>query len=157
MRASGFTAIELLLVIALTAVMAGLVSLPLSLLQSNAGLTSSIGSTVDALRRVQTQAMSGYYGADWGVHFSTAAGCSLPTKRIWTFESNAFDSASDTSTAIDLPNGAKITALGIGGGCDVKFARFAGSTTSTGTVTVTDANGFSKNVSINSYGRIAPP
>lgn len=157
MRVPGFTALELLIVVAVTAILSALVSIPLSLVQTQAGLTAGVSSTVETLRRAQTQAASGYYADKWGVHFSATSGCALPTSRIWLYRSDVFDSASDTVDAVDLQNGTKITALSIGGGCDVRFLRFAGSTTSTGTVTLTDPNGNSKVVNINGYGRISPP
>lgn len=153
----GFTAIELLTVIAIIGIMAAIVSLPLGNLQQRTAVRESGLRVLDTLRRAQMQAMAGHYGDGWGVHFSDSDGCSLPAKTIWVFRGGSFTSATDTSDAIDLPSGATVTSLAIGGGCDVKFARFDGSTTSAGTVTISDVDGATTTVSINAYGRISNP
>lgn len=149
----GFTTLELLLVIAAIGITAATVFVPLSDLQGRSGLSDGAALLTDSLRRAETQALSGYYGDKWGVHFSAADGCALPAAKYHVFRGGSFTSATDTIDTIDLPNGVKITALAIGGGCDVKFDRYSGSTTSTGTVTVTGPYG-SKTISINAYGRI---
>jgi len=156
-RASGFMTIELLLVIGFFALMAGIVALPLSNLQTDAAGKDAALIVTDELRRAVTQAMSGHDGDRWGVHFSDTDGCALPAKKIHVYRGTAFTSATDTLETIDLPNGATVTALALGGGCDASFSRFHGVTSASGTVTVTDALGHVRTVTINSYGRIASP
>ncbi len=151
----GFTLLELLLVIALFAVMAGMTSISLTGLVASSPLKGATITTVDTLRRAVTQAMSGHYGSGWGVHFSDTDGCSLPATSIWIFRGDAFSSATDTVDAIALPDGSNVSALSIaGGGCDVKFSRYHGAATTTGTVTLSNVNGATSTISINAYGKV---
>jgi|GEM_PF-2078998 len=155
--AAGFMTVELLLVIAFFALMAGVVSLPLSNLQTDAAGKDAAIIVTDELRRAVAQAMSGHDGDQWGIHFSDADGCALPATKIHVFRGAAFTSATDTIDTIDLPAGAAVTGLAIGGGCDARFSRFHGATASAGTVTLTDARGQVLTVTINAYGRISSP
>ena len=150
---------ELLVVIAATAILSALVSIPLSTLQTQQGLNSAVNTTVTTLRRAQTQAMAGMYATTWNLHLSNGNGCALPSNNIWIYQGNDFAavSTSDLTDKYSLPAGSKISAISIGGGCDVSFARYSGSTTTTGTITLVDQNNTSKTISINSYGRISPP
>lgn len=155
-RPRGFTTVELLVVIAVMAVIAATVSLPLATMQTSAGLTGAVDVVVDGLRRAQLQAASGYQGvSSWGIHLSDSATCTLPANQFYVYAGSVFSSASDTTDVVDLPDSAQVTALSLGGGCDVRFARFSGQTSNVGTVTITTPNGQPKDVSINSYGRVS--
>lgn len=154
---AGFITVELMLSIAFFALMVGIVSVPLSNLQDDAAGKDAAIIVTDELRRAVTQAMSGHDGDRWGIHFSDADGCALPATKIHVFRGHAFTSATDTIETIDLPSGSTVSALAIGGGCDVEFSRFHGSTTSTGTVTLSDGLGHALTVTINAYGRISSP
>jgi len=149
----GFTTLELLLTIAVLGLTAATVFLPLAAMQGRSALQDGATGLVDTLRRAETQALSGYYGDKWGIHLSASDGCALPASAYHIFRGGFFASATDTIDSISLPNTVMITALSIGGGCDVKFDRYSGSTTSTGTITLTGPTGAST-ISINAYGRI---
>ena len=151
----GFTIIELILVLSLFGVILGLVALPLATLQTDSALRDATIAIKDTLRRAETQAMSGYLADSWGVHLSGAGGCIFPATQYYIFRGNTFDSASDTSDVFDLPVSSRISSVSIGGGCDVIFTRFHGSTTSTGIVTLQNNTGATNTVSINQYGRIS--
>lgn len=154
-RLRGFTAIELLIVIGVIAVIAAVTSLPLATMQTSAGLTGAVDSVVDGLRRAQLQATSGYYGSAWSVHFSDGEGCVLPASKFHIYSGTVFDSATDTIATVELTDSSLITALALGGGCDVNFARYRGTTTNAGTVTVASPAGQSKTVTVSSYGRVS--
>jgi type II secretory pathway pseudopilin PulG len=149
--------IELLLILAVFGIMTAVVTIPLGGLLTGSALREGETAVIDSLRRVVTQSMSGHYGDGWGVHFSDSDGCILPATKMHVFRGAFFTSATETIHTIDLPQGATISALAIGGGCDVKFSRFHGSTTSTGTVTVSNNLGETGNITVNQYGRILAP
>lgn len=154
---SGFTAFELLLVIALFGVVLGMVSISLSTLQDRNALQSAVAGVVDTLRRAETQALSGYDGDRWGVHFSDADGCALPAAKYYLYRGAAFTTATDTIDVFTLPGHVTITGVSVGGGCDVSFSRYHGITASPGTVTLTDLNGATSTITVNGYGRTVSP
>jgi prepilin-type N-terminal cleavage/methylation domain-containing protein len=150
----GFTALELILTLALFGVVVGIVAIPLVSLQTRNAVADASARIVDTLRRAETQALSGHFGDRWGVHFSDGDGCALPATRFHLFRGTSYTSATDTTDAFDVPGGAAITALSLGGGCDVTFSRFQGTATPAGTITVTSVNGQSKIITVNGYGRV---
>ena len=151
---AGFTAFELLLVIALFGLVLGMVSISLSTLQNRNALQDSAAGMVDVLRRAETQALSGYDGDRWGVHFSEANGCALPAAKYYLYRGASFTTATDTIDVFTLPGKVTITGVSVGGGCDVSFSRFHGITSSPGTVTLTDLDGATSTVTVNGYGRV---
>lgn len=151
---AGISALELILVIALFGVVFGMVSMSFSTLQNRNSLADASASVIDALRRAETQALSGYFGDRWGVHFSDGDGCVLPATTYYLYRGSAFTSATDTIDAFTLPGDVTFTDVSVGGGCDVSFSRFHGATASPGTVTLTNLNGATSTVSINGYGRV---
>jgi type II secretory pathway pseudopilin PulG len=153
----GFTIIELILIFGLFALMTAIVSAPLGDLLSRSATREAALTVKNTLRRAVTQAMMGLDGDSWGLHLSDTDGCALPARKIHVFRGAFFTSATDTIDTIDLPSGAAVTAVAVGGGCDVKFSRYEGSTTSTGTITVVGTNNETRTITINAYGRITSP
>lgn len=152
----GFTTIELLMVILFFAVAMGLVTVPLANLQGKTALADGTLALKDTIRRANVQAMTGYFGDDWGIHLSNAAGCAVPATKYYLFRSGTFDAASDTTDVFDVPTGAEITDVAVGGGCDIIFTRFHGTTPNVGTVTMTGiGDGATSTISINGHGRIS--
>ena len=151
---AGFTAFELLLVIALFGVIFGTVSISLSTLQNRNALQDAAAGVVDALRRAETQALSGYDGDRWGVHFSDGDGCVLPASKYYIYRGATFTTATDTVDVFTLPGKVTVSGIAVGGGCDISFSRFHGITSSPGTVTLTNQNGATSTVTVNGYGRV---
>jgi type II secretory pathway pseudopilin PulG len=153
MRA-GFTSLELLLVIALFGVIIAVTVTPLYSLQTRNALEDGVTAVQGALRRAETQALSGHFGDRWGIHFSDADGCSLPASRFHIFRGASFTSATDTLDTFELPGNVTIAAVDVGGGCDVSFSRFHGMTGSAGTITLAGVDSATRTVTVNPYGRV---
>lgn len=155
MKAGGFTTFELLIVIAFFGIALAVVTLPLATLQTRTALGDAVSQVKDEIRRAETQSLSGYLGTGWGVHLSgSTTGCVFPATQFYVFRGDSFDSASDTTSVVDLPDTTSISGVSIGGGCDIKFTRFHGATTNTGTVTIQNTLGATGTVTINAKGRI---
>lgn len=150
----GFTTVELILVMALFGVMASIVVIPLSTLQADNALKDASSGVVEAIRRANTQALSGHFGDSWGMHFSDTDGCALPASSYGLFRGESFVSATDTTETFDLPATVTISSVSLGGGCDLKFSRFHGISASAGDVVLSGANGAVRVISINAYGRV---
>jgi len=153
MRA-GLSSFELVLVVGLFGVIMAVTTIPLYALQTRNALQDGVTGVVDVIRRAETQALSGYFGDRWGVHFSASDGCALPATKYHLFRGNFFTSSTDTIDTFDLPANVTITSVGLGGGCDLKFSRFHGSATATGTIVLTGVNGATSTVTVNGYGRV---
>ena len=153
-RAAGFTALELILVIALFGVIMAIMGTALSTLQNRNARQDAVSGLVDALRRAETQALSGYYGDRWGVHLSDGDGCALPASKYYLFRGPAFTTATDTIDLFALPGNVKITGVAVGGGCDIIFSRWHGIASPAGAVTLTDPTGATSTVTVNGYGRV---
>lgn len=155
MRGGGFTTIELLLVITFFGIAIAVVSLPLATLQTNTALSDAVSQVKDEIRRAETQSLSGYLGMGWGVHLSgSTTGCTFPATEFYIFRSDTFDSASDTTVLVELPDTTSISDVSIGGGCDLKFTRFHGTTTNTGTITIQNTLGATGSLTVNERGRV---
>lgn len=150
----GFTSLELVLVVALFGVIIAVTTIPLYSLQTRNALSDGLTGVVDVLRRAETQALSGHFGDRWGVHFSDGDGCALPATKYHIFRGSAFASATDTIDSFDLPSNVSVTAIAVGGGCDVTFSRFQGAASSTGIITLTGVDSATRTVTINGYGRV---
>lgn len=150
----GFTAFELVLTIALFAMILGTVVVTLSALQNRNALGDSTAGVVNAVRRAETQALSGHFGDRWGIHFSDGDGCALPATKYHIYRGAAFTSATDTIDTFDLGAGVTVTGVSVGGGCDISFSRFHGVTGSPGTITLTNLEGATSTVTVNGYGRV---
>lgn len=156
MAARGFTTIELLMVILFFGLALGLVTVPLVNLQGKTALQDGVLALKDTVRRADTQALSGYQGSAWGIHLSDDTGCATPAVKYYLFKGTTFDAASDTTDVFDVPRGAEISDVSVGGGCDVVFTRFEGTTANAGAVTLTDlTTGATSSVTINGYGRVS--
>ncbi|MEK7545909.1 MAG: hypothetical protein AAB554_02420 [Patescibacteria group bacterium] len=153
MRA-GFSALELVLVVALFGVIVAVTTVPLYSFQTRNALEDGLTGVVDVIRRAETQALSGHFGDRWGVHFSETDGCALPTTKYHIFRGASFTSATDTLDTFDLPSNVTVTGVDVGGGCDVTFTRFHGAAASTGSITLTGVDSATRTVIINAYGRV---
>lgn len=152
----GFTTIELMMVILFFGVAMGLVTIPLASLQGKTALADGTLRVKDNIRRASSQSLSGYLADGWGIHFSDAAGCALPATSYYLFKGASFSAASDTTEVFEVPSGAEITDVSVGGGCEVMFSRFHGTTTNVGSVTLTGLDtGATTTITINGYGRIS--
>lgn len=151
----GFTTVELMMVIVFFAVALGLVTVPLTNLQGKTALADGTLALKDTIRRAETQALSGYLADGWGVHLSDTEACEVPATSYALFKGSVYDSASETTEVFDLPAGAEIADVSVGGGCDIMFSRYHGTTANAGTISLRNiADGATTTVTINAYGRI---
>lgn len=134
MRRHGFTAIELILVIAIIAVTAG-ISVPFYrnyLIRNDLSITTE--QTVQALGRAQLLAQSGQEASPWGFY--------APNGILYKGTTYA---GRDTSFDETYPVPATI---GVTGLTDVSFARLTGRPSATGTIILTALNGEQRTVNI---------
>lgn len=143
----GFTLIELMLVMALIAVLFGIASINLLQAQHNASLTTAEEQLIADLKSQQTKAMNGN-GTDssYGVHITTDGSSTYTLFTGPTYPgSDQFPETIDSSITFKLTSG----------GNDIIFAPATGETGSVQTIIVkNNAGGDSKTITLNKYGVI---
>lgn len=136
----GFTAIELMTVIAVTAVLATLGFFSYSTIQKNIVLSNSAQELLTTLRVAQSRSVSSQDGITWGVHFDSAS---------YILYGGAWPTPTSTTSYI-LPGGLTVTQ---GAGTEAVFAHLTGAS-ATGNIRVGFAGGAEKTIYINANGQI---
>jgi prepilin-type N-terminal cleavage/methylation domain-containing protein len=139
----GFTLIEVLLVIAVITIIAGL-TLPISQLYQNKNdLQVATQITVQSLRRAQILSQSQEYDDTWGVNIASGT-ISIFRGASYAGRTDGFDEDFTISTGI-TPSGVS----------EVVYAKLTGLPGTTGTITLTAGNGDASNVVVNAKGMIS--
>ena len=147
MRNKGFTIIEIMIVVGIITILAGL-SVPLSnSFLSRNELNSEALKITDALRSARAQAMFASEDSVWGVHFTSSS--------YIIFKGLTYNPADAYNNTFNLPGILTIGEITInGGGSDIIFDRIAGTTSTFGTTTIqNDASG-SRTITVNRGGTI---
>lgn len=142
----GFTLIELILVVALMALIGGMSAPFFQSFQVSSDLYTYTDTITRTLRRAQVQSIAGQNANSWGVYFDTAA------NTITLFYGNSYairDQSYDEVTKV--PNSFDFTTTFSD---EIFFTIYSGSPSSVGSVTLTDQNGGSETVTINTLGLI---
>lgn len=157
MNRRGFTLIEILLVVTLTLVMAGLLAPILFDALSRGDARSYALQAVDSLREAQSSTMSGRANSRYGVHFEQGKLVMFQGATYSAVDTNnltqSFSGRATIASVTFSPGGACTVATGVGN-CDIHFARVRGTPTETGSVVITDLTGQSRTVTINAVGLI---
>ncbi|MBN1778637.1 MAG: prepilin-type N-terminal cleavage/methylation domain-containing protein [Candidatus Buchananbacteria bacterium] len=140
---SGFTLLELLLSIALLAIIAG-IGIPIyHSLQTKNNLDVAVVTIVQDLRRAQIAARASDGDTSWGVY--------IQSDSITFYQGSSYGSRNTSYDEIaDLPT--NITPSGLS---DIVFSKFTGLPQLTGTITLTLDVSNVKNIVINSKGMIS--
>lgn len=148
---SGFTLVELMIIIALFAVVAGF-SFPY-FRGSNVQhmLDASSDELHGVLRQAQGRAMSGYNASAWGVHWGTG--------EYTLFSGDDYDTRDTTyDLVIDYPGAISITSsVSVSGATypdDVVFDPLTGTTEADGTITITSSISDTERFTVSPQGQI---
>ena len=139
---AGFTLPEILLSIAVIAVLAGLAVPVQRVLQERTDADTALFSFAASARRAQTLSRSQYLDSSWGVHMATGT--------ITMFRGGSYAGrvqSYDEITAIS-------SALEIAGVNEVVYTSFTGLPSTTGTTTLTLPSSDTRNFHINAQGTI---
>ncbi len=147
MSSRGFTLIEMVIVVGIILVVAGL-SIPFLFSYQVTSEVATYANDVErTLRRAQLQAINGYHGTSWGVYFDNNQ------KQFIIFQGNSYTSRDQNyDQEIDYPNAFNIASTF---GQEIYFAVYSGLPSLAGTVTVTSSESlFSKSIIVNELGVI---
>ncbi|MDP3685533.1 MAG: prepilin-type N-terminal cleavage/methylation domain-containing protein [bacterium] len=149
-RSDGFTLMEMVLVLAITAILLTLIVPVSQQFQVNALLTSETAALVTDLRRAQAAAVAGANDTSQGVHFDPT-----PTDQWVLFPGSTYTPGAVENEVHTLSSGLDMTAVALqGGGQDILFAERRGTTTNTGTITLQTLNGQTRTIVVNERGLV---
>jgi len=142
----GFSLIELILVLALVAIVSALTIPFVQSFQVSADLTTYSANIALTLQRAQQQAMAGQDDSSWGVYFDNSS------RQFILFRGDSF--AGRDQTYDQVTSYPEIFSLGTDFGSEISFAIFSGEPSASSTVTITSRNDGTKKIFINSLGLI---
>jgi prepilin-type N-terminal cleavage/methylation domain-containing protein len=129
-REAGLTLIEILVVVAIGAFLLAATLSGMRSIVSSKSLDADAARVAAELRRARSLTLSSKYAKQYGVHLATSS--------VTLFEGSAYSSGSATNTITRLNSSDMIaTTTIVGGASDIVFARLTGTTTQSGTITIT--------------------
>ncbi|TSC71094.1 MAG: Uncharacterized protein G01um101470_746 [Parcubacteria group bacterium Gr01-1014_70] len=124
----GFTLIEILVVIAIAAILFTIVVSGFSGLRQNSDLSHAIDDSVSYLQSARAKSLSAENATVYGVHFETG--------RFVLFTGTTYDAGNAANIVRLLPSTVETSAISLNGGAvDVVFKRLTGETDAYGTIT----------------------
>lgn len=138
----GFTIIEVLLVVAIITILTAIVA-PLSrnsLIRND--LDNAAISLVQSHRRAKLRAQSGEADSAWGVQISSG--------KVTIYKGNNYNSRDTQFDEIYYIS----SSLNIVGLSDISYSKIKGTPSQTGNIAITSTDGGTKNININSEGKI---
>lgn len=151
----GFTSIEVLIVLAILGIAAGLILPVADTSLQRDDLEVAAVSMVDAIRSAQSSSMGGRDNVSWGVHFSAGS--------FVVFSGGTYSDGAETNEPHDLGGRVRISDVSLlpgvpcnlvsgTGNCDLHFADPGGRPSESGTITLTNQADETRTVTINSEG-----
>jgi len=153
-REAGFTIVELLIVIALTAILAAAVSPIYGSLQVSAQLNESSAQAIQNVRTARERAAAGYNATAHGIYFDINSG----DDTITVYQGASYAArTSSFDQVISLDSAMTLSATGfslIGSDVDINFSQGLGEPDNTGTVTITHDVSGSRDIVVNGLGLV---
>lgn len=124
----GFTLIEILIVLAIAAILFAVVISGFSGLRQSSDLTLAVDEAVSFLQEARTKTLSSENDSVYGVHFETS--------QFVLFAGATYDPVSASNKVYSLPSSVEISLINLVGiGDDAIFKRLTGETNTDGTIT----------------------
>lgn len=127
-KMKGFTLIEVLVSLALLAIVSGIVFISFSDLSDANALDSSVSNTVARLNEARSKTLSSKEDMQYGVH--------LQSDSIISFAGSSYVIDDPSNKSYDLNNAVEISNISIAGGSDIVFDRLTGQTDNIGTFSI---------------------
>jgi prepilin-type N-terminal cleavage/methylation domain-containing protein len=143
----GFTAIEIVVVVAIMLILLGIVSFSFSGLKKSQALKDSVVNTLSSLDKSKSESFASVSSSVYGVHFQT--------DKIVIFKGTSYSSQSSSNENVSMTSPASITSINLsGGGSDLYFNRLTGVPSKTGTIIITSGT-LTKTITISATGGIS--
>ncbi len=126
----GITVVELIVVLAVAAILALVVLNPLTLFRGNQILVATAEKITSILYEARTHTTASKDAAQYGVHFESG--------RVVLFKGVAFTEPNTLNEELSLPPSVEVSTISLnGGGPDVVFDRLVGTTAQFGIIVLT--------------------
>ncbi|MFA5933885.1 MAG: prepilin-type N-terminal cleavage/methylation domain-containing protein [Candidatus Paceibacterota bacterium] len=137
----GFTLIETMIVLAIIAILAGIIISSLSSFRNGQVLKNTAGEVLSILAKARSQTLSSNNSSQYGVHVLS------DSITFFTGASYVFGAAGNQVTTLDpLATISSVTLAG--GGSDIIFDRLTGATSQSGTLVISLVSDSAKNITI---------
>lgn len=148
-QTSGFTLIELVVVIAILILLLGVVLPNFNFFQRQSALESATQEITGALRLAQNKTLASEDASAFGVYFES--------DKFIIFKGATFYPSSPDNIIYNLNSSLKISEVNLGGGNSLVFSRLSGETANYGSLKVAEANNGAKNkiIFIDSSGTVS--
>ena len=141
----GITLIEMLVVVAILAILAGIGTLALTSFRSAKTLSADSARVVSMLADARARTLASIDDSQYGVHFAT--------DRSILFKGTSYTDGAATNVTLTLSSNVSISDISLpGGGSDVLFSRLTGKTSQSGSITLSLTGGTSTRVVIEQSG-----
>lgn len=125
----GFTITEILIVIAILAVMVTIVVSAFSKFNNNQSLSGALGEVTSTLNEARANTLASYDNVAYGVHFQT--------DKVVLFKGSIYSASDPDNEDVTLSSKISISDIALsGGGSEVVFKRLTGKTEQNGTITL---------------------
>ncbi len=147
------TLTELLVVISILMVIAGLAVPSISLFQKEAALNNSVGNVVNVLKTAQAKSVASEGDSVWGVKFDASVS---PNQYILFKGSDYAGRDVNFGQVFKLPDGISFSTIDLSGGDEVVFGKILGTTSQIGSITLvfSDNPAKSRTFYLDAYGAI---
>ncbi len=143
----GVTVAEVLVVVAVMALIFGVVMPQFSNIKESQVLKNTTSDILSSLNKAQSQTLASVSSSSYGVHFQS--------DKIVIFTGTSYSAGSSSNVSINVSAPATITNVTFGGvsatSGDIYFNRLSGAPNTSGTITVSSTN-YSKIVTISATG-----
>jgi prepilin-type N-terminal cleavage/methylation domain-containing protein len=152
---SGFTILELMIVISILAIVSLFVFTSQTQTISNAYLVSNANQIAQMLRVSQMKSVSSYLGSQWGLYFEDNNG--IVKDKFIMFKGSSYSGRDvDYDIVSELPLSLTFTNVSFNDVVTyVVFDKLSGNTSNFGSLQLVDSNGETRTISINSRGIIS--
>ena len=145
---SGFSLVELILVMSIMATLIGLITINLAGIQQRASLTSIVQNLISDIRQQQIKAM---IGDTEGRPTASAYGIHIDSNQYVLFNGTSYDALDPSNFKVSLPSNMQF----ISPGSNIIFSRVSGDISAAASIQLQDTtNSNTKTIQINKYGVI---
>jgi len=144
---SGFTLVEVTVVVAIVALLAAIVSVPLINFRRQQALQNTTNGLVALLNEARTKTLGSYNNTTYSVHLASS------DATLYTGASYTAGASSNQIFSFEYPVTATWSIAG--GGANISFDRLKGTTSQHGTITLSTSSGVTRTITITSLGTVS--